>query len=85
MLIDPAKEVNPKNQEVRSGFKSWSEVIRERGKNPRRVAEQIKKDQEMFDELKLELDSDNRNNSMLRDEGNTSGQESNQANQNQED
>ena len=62
ILIDPAKEVRPKAEEIRAGMKSWSEVVRERGKNPRKVAERIKQDYEMFDELGLQLNTDNRQN-----------------------
>ena len=61
ILIDPAKEVKPKAQEVRSGFKSWSEAVREMGKNPRKVAEMIQKDIELFDELGIKVDTDIRN------------------------
>ena len=60
VIIDPAKEIRPKTQEVKSGFRSWSETVRERGMNPRKVAEKIKEDYELFDSLGLKLDTDNR-------------------------
>ena len=60
IVIDPAKEINPKTQEVKSGFKSWSEVIRERGMNPDAVAKRISEDQKIFDKYGLTLDTDPR-------------------------
>lgn len=60
IIIDPAKEVNPKNQEIRSGLQSWSSAIGERGDDPKVVAMQIAEDYKMFDELGIKLDSDAR-------------------------
>ncbi len=58
ILIDPAKEIKPKADEVRAGFKAWSEAIRERGKNPRKVAERIAEDYKLFDDLGIKIDTD---------------------------
>lgn len=60
IIIDPAKEVAPKVKEIRAGLKSWSEAIRETGRNPESVLKQIAEDQKRLDQLGLKLDSDSR-------------------------
>ena len=51
--IDPLKEIHAEEKAVQSGFKSRSQVIRERGNNPATVNEQIKR--ERAEEESLEL------------------------------
>lgn len=59
-LIDPEKDNRADKIAVRAGFKSWSRAVRERGLDPRVVAEEIAGDQKMFDELGIVLDIDPR-------------------------
>lgn len=42
--IDPLKEIHAEEKAVQAGFKSRSQVIRERGSNPAIVNEQIKRE-----------------------------------------
>ena len=44
--IDPLKEIHAEEKAVQSGFKSRSQVIRERGSNPAIVNEQIKRERQ---------------------------------------
>ena len=44
--IDPQREVNAEEKAVAAGFKSRSQVVRERGGNPQDVFEQIKQERE---------------------------------------
>lgn len=44
--IDPLKEINAEEKAVQAGFKSRSQVIRERGGNPQDVNDQIKRERE---------------------------------------
>lgn len=60
IIIDPAKEVVPKIKEIRAGLKSWSEAVRESGRNPEELLEQIAEDQKALDKLGLTLDTDSR-------------------------
>ncbi|MNY54344.1 hypothetical protein D3C86_1902030 [compost metagenome] len=46
--------------EVRAGFKSLSQVIRERGYDPATVLKEIADDNQLLDDLNLILDSDPR-------------------------
>lgn len=55
-IIDPAKEINPKKEEVKAGFKAWREVIQESGRNPDTVAEQVKEDMALLKEMGVSLD-----------------------------
>lgn len=55
--IDPAKESSANLIQVRAGFKSISQVIRERGDNPRKVFAEIQREREEIDEAGLELSS----------------------------
>lgn len=57
---DPMRDLNAQKGEVRAGFKSWSGAVAERGEDPAAVAAQMKKDNDLFDELGLVLDSDPR-------------------------
>lgn len=59
-LIDPVKEIQGMASEVRNGFTSWSEAVRERGYDPDALLEEIKRDAERFDALGLVLDCDPR-------------------------
>lgn len=55
--IDPAKEASANLIQVRAGFKSLSQVIRERGENPRKVMAEIKRERDEAEELGIELSS----------------------------
>jgi lambda family phage portal protein len=55
--IDPAKEASANLIQVRAGFKSLSQVIRERGENPRRVLAEIQREREEAEEMGIELSS----------------------------
>jgi lambda family phage portal protein len=59
-IVDPNAESKASLLDVRAGFRSWSDAVRERGMDPQRVAEQIAKDQKLFDGLGIVLDSDPR-------------------------
>lgn len=59
-IIDPGAEGKSTLLDVRSGFKSWSGAVRERGLDPQAVANEIAADQQLFDTLKIVLDSDPR-------------------------
>ncbi|MCG2614889.1 phage portal protein [Terrimonas sp. NA20] len=48
VMMDPAKEINAMREEVRAGFSTWSEKVRENGYDPAAVLEQMKKDQADF-------------------------------------
>lgn len=55
--IDPAKEASANLIQVRAGFKSLSQVIRERGENPRKVFAEIKRERDELEEMEIELSS----------------------------
>lgn len=55
--IDPAKEASANLIQVRAGFKSLSQVIRERGENPRKVMAEIKRERDEAEEMGIELSS----------------------------
>jgi lambda family phage portal protein len=59
-IVDPNAESKAALLDVRAGFRSWSDTVRERGCDPQRVAEQIAKDQKLFDQHGIVLDSDPR-------------------------
>lgn len=59
-MVDPEKETVANTKRVRSGFASWSDVVRESGRDPQRVANLIAADQERFDKLGIVLDVDAR-------------------------
>ncbi|MGZ4954133.1 MAG: phage portal protein [Methylobacter sp.] len=56
--IDPAKEVKAELAAVQAGFKSKTQVIRERGTNPQDVRDQIASEREKDNELNLKFNSD---------------------------
>ncbi len=62
-MIDPTKEVPAKQAEVRAGFVSLSEAIREQGRDPREVLEDIARDYELLDSLGVKVETDGRNES----------------------
>ena len=51
--IDPLKEIHAEEKAVQAGFKSRSQVIRERGNNPATVNEQIKRERKDEDAAEL--------------------------------
>lgn len=55
--IDPAKEASANLIQVRAGFKSLSQVIRERGENPRKVFAEIQREREELEEMEISLSS----------------------------
>ena len=59
-MIDPTREVPAQRQNVRAGFRSWSETVRENGDDPAEVARQMAEDNKLFDKYGLILDSDAR-------------------------
>jgi len=59
-FIDPAKEVDAVKKEIRTGIKSWSEAVREYGREPAEVLTELKSDFDSFDKLDLILDCDPR-------------------------
>lgn len=58
--VDPDKEGLANQRDVRNGFRSWSEVVRESGQDPEEVAQELKSDFDRFDRLGLQLDVDPR-------------------------
>jgi lambda family phage portal protein len=59
-LIDPVAENNAMKSEIRNGFNSLSEVIRSRGRDPKRTLQELAGDLKLLDELGLTLDVDPR-------------------------
>lgn len=59
-MIDPSKEVKGMSDEVRNGFKSWSEVVRESGYNPDDVLAELSSDFKKFADNGLVLACDPR-------------------------
>jgi len=59
-MIDPVKETNAIIKMVRGGMISLSEAISASGKDPQKVFEQIREDNELLDSLGIVLDSDPR-------------------------
>jgi lambda family phage portal protein len=53
VMIDPVKEIKAMIDEVRAGFKSWEEAVKENGYDPTTVANEIKRNQDLFDSLGL--------------------------------
>lgn len=47
-MIDPTKEIAAMKEEVRAGFSTWSEKVRENGLDPEEVLAEMQKDQESF-------------------------------------
>lgn len=52
-MIDPVKEIKGKSEEVRNGFMSWQEAVREFGRDPETVMQQMKEDAEAFTAMGL--------------------------------
>lgn len=72
-ILDPKNELPPIIQEVRSGLSSWQSACRERGIDPKKLAEEIKEDNELFDSYGFVLDTDPRrvtNNGQMHQQGN---------------
>ncbi len=59
-MLDPVKETNATNLQVRNGFMSWSEAVRAYGYDPDDVLDEIQSDMAKFDERGVILDSDPR-------------------------
>lgn len=59
-MIDPTKEVPATAEAIRNGIKTWSEVVREQGRYPAEVAEEIASDYSLLDSKGIILDSDPR-------------------------
>jgi lambda family phage portal protein len=59
-MIDPVKETSAAKDMVRSGMKSWTQVVAESGRDPEEVAAELAADFKRFDDLGLMLDCDPR-------------------------
>lgn len=59
-LVDPTKDVPALISEVRAGFKSRSEAVRELGRDPLKVEQEIAEETERADAEDLSFDSDGR-------------------------
>lgn len=59
-MIDPVHEGLAYQRNIRNGIQSLSEVLRERGYDPKKILKQIANDNRLIDELGLILDSDPR-------------------------
>lgn len=59
-MLDPVKETNAINLQVRNGFKSWGEAVRELGYDPDDTLDEIESYFKKFDEKGVILDSDPR-------------------------
>ena len=59
-MIDPVKDGEALKREVRSGFKSWGEAVRELGRDPETVLEEVAEWNRKFDDAKVSFDSDPR-------------------------
>lgn len=59
-MIDPVKETQAINLQVRNGFLSFREAVRQLGYDPDDLLEEIKKHNEMLDSMGIVLDSDPR-------------------------
>lgn len=60
ILIDPEKETVADVKRVRAGFASFSQIVREQGRDPAQVIAELAADVRMFDEYGLVLDVDAR-------------------------
>jgi len=60
VMIDPIKEIEALKREVRSGFKSYGQAVREQGLDPDTLLEEAAEWNKKFDDLKLSFDSDPR-------------------------
>lgn len=59
-MIDPVKETEALKNQVRSGFTSYSESLREMGKDPEAHMKEMQQDFEKLDELGLTIEADPR-------------------------
>ncbi len=59
-MIDPTKEVEALKKEVRAGFKTYGQAVREQGLDPEETLVEIAQWNQKFDDLKISLDSDPR-------------------------
>lgn len=51
IMIDPVKEINALIKEVRAGFKSWEEAVRENGYDPKQLLIELKKNYQEFKDM----------------------------------
>jgi lambda family phage portal protein len=72
-MIDPVKETNALNAQVRNGFMSWSEAVRGQGYEPDQVLDEMKSDAKKFDAAGLVLDSDPRQDKKVEQEKDQDG------------
>lgn len=59
-MVDPVKETSALREQVRCGFISWQEAVRQLGYDPDDTTDEIVADFKSFDENKMILDSDGR-------------------------
>lgn len=59
-MISPVEEMDALLKEVRGGFKTWSEAVRERGQNPEEVLAELITDSKLFDNAGLKPEYDPR-------------------------
>jgi capsid protein len=59
-MIDPQKEIAASKDEVRAGFKSLAESIREKGNDPEVTFKEIAETNKTLDKLGIKLDTDPR-------------------------
>lgn len=60
MMIDPVKETKGLSEQVRNGFVSWQEAVRQMGYDPDMTADELKQDYERFDAAGFLLSCDPR-------------------------
>ena len=60
VLVDPDKETKAIVARIRSGLVSWSDAVREQGKDPAQVLQSIKDDNSLWDDNLISLDCDPR-------------------------
>ncbi|MEE3046647.1 MAG: phage portal protein [Pseudomonadota bacterium] len=59
-MVDPTKEIAAQRDDIRSGTKTLSDAVRERGKDPKEHFAELQADFALLDELGLTLDCDPR-------------------------
>lgn len=59
-MLDPVKETEALKTQVRSGFRTLSDAIRDQGRDPQEALDELADDMAMLDELGLVLDTDPR-------------------------
>lgn len=59
-MIDPVKETKALSEQVRNGFMSWQDAVRQLGYNPEEILEEMKKDAKNFDDANLMPECDPR-------------------------